>query len=237
MQIVLPIGGLGKRFKDAGYIIPKPFLPLRTEPLIKLVLSCYPKDAGKILVVRKEYMELLAEAIPDVKANIIVLDEKTKGPVHTLMSSVSCVRLLDTEEDILIADCDSLINRHELSSALDTFHIVSADGGVTVRHTEDPGCSYAKMDVENWVQETREKDPFTKFSTTGPYWWRHGSDFVACALKAMQDGIYSVSPCYNYLIAQGKKVKAVETESFQHLGTPEAYENAKKHHEMVVAAE
>ena len=227
MNIVIPMGGQGERFKQAGYGVYKPFLPLQDgRAMIEHVLECYPPAAHFILVVRKEHMEELAEAIPEFKARIFLCEERTPGPLQTLLWTKGVKEVVGTEDPLLIADCDSLISPRELVSALDTFSLTEADGGVTVRHCLDEGCSYAKVDAYGWVKETREKDPFTSTSTTGPYWFRRGMDLVRYGSKAMGDGVRSISPVYNYFLEDGKRVKAIAVNSFRHLGTPEAYETA-----------
>ena len=116
-------------------------------------------------------------------------------------------------------DCDSCLDEYELKDAIEVFRKCQADGGVTVRMTKDPLCSYAQVDSHYWVSETREKDSFTMWSTTGPYWFKSGSSFLIAAQKAANAQQVSISPVYNYL----SKVKAVPIGSFKHLGTPEAY--------------
>ncbi len=38
INIVIPMAGLGKRFSDAGYKLPKPFLPLGNKTMIEQVI-------------------------------------------------------------------------------------------------------------------------------------------------------------------------------------------------------
>ena len=78
-----------------------------------------------------------------------------------------------------------------------------------------------------WVTQTREKDPFTSWSTTGPYWFRSTLEFWKAGQKAAKAGHVSISPVYNYLKG---RTKAVPVGSFQHWGTPEAYEMARSIH-------
>lgn len=227
MNIVIPMGGEGARFKEAGYGVYKPFLPmLDGRAMIEHVLECYPADAKYVLVVRKEHLGELAEFMPDFKARIFLCEERTPGPLQTLLWTKGVQEIIGGEEPLLIADCDSLISPKELVAALDTFCLTEADGGVTVRHCMDEGCSYAKVNAYGWVKETREKDPFTSTSTTGPYWFRSGREFVRYGSKAMGDGVRSISPVYNYFLEDDKRVKAVSVNTFRHLGTPEAYEQA-----------
>ena len=42
VQIVLPMTGLGKRFRDAGYTDPKPLIDVDGKPMIEHVVSLFP---------------------------------------------------------------------------------------------------------------------------------------------------------------------------------------------------
>ncbi len=191
------MNGTGERFKKEGFNIPKPLLPLGNERLLQLVKKSYPKDATFI----------------HIKQGGV----RTSGPLETV--------LLDFEKksfkgEILIADCDSFFEEpSELWNALEEFRQSECGGGVTVRRTTDPGCSYATVE-KGFASDFREKDRYTEWSTTGPYYWKEWTTFYRCALKAYWNGVTSISPVYNYLKAP---VRAIEVSTFVHLGTPDAY--------------
>lgn len=218
MIILFPIGGIGKRFRDEGYSVPKPLLNLGKKTLIEHVLDCYPKGDDicyKFIITR----ELSQEGF-FLSLDHYVLQTQTKGPVESILRFES---IADSNEDILICDCDSIIHPDELNECLNSFRESQVDGGVTIRKTNDPHCSYAKI-KNSMVLEIREKDSFTEFSTTGPYWWKSSRQFLESAWENYKNGQYFIAPCYNHLISEGGKVLALEVESFKHLGTPEAFE-------------
>ena len=231
MTVVFPIGGKGDRFVKAGYTVPKPFIMLNGKSLLAHAIGSYPKDAHFIFFVRPEYREEvgnIARAFLKSGTFVVVIPKETKGPIETiLLGSI----LTEIKGEVLFADCDSALSLTEVESALDLFRTSKADGGVTIRSTKDPDCSYCIFDSDRWVLKTKEKDRyfllndtdlFSKWSTTGPYWWKDFGTFVECASKAVGDGITSVSPVYNYLIQGGGKVKAFPVATFRHFGTPEA---------------
>jgi len=146
----------------------------------------------------------------------------TKGPLRTILSCEQ-VNELDTHEEVLFADCDSIVDGDEINDALGVFRASGANGGVTIRETDDPGCSYARIGGGSWVIETREKDPFAPWSTTGPYWFRSGENILHLAHSYPYE--MHISPLYNHV----NQVKAVPIRGFIHLGTPQLLEeyNAK----------
>ena len=223
MILLMPVGGAGERFLKAGYTIPKPLLPYQGKPLIQWAVESYLNEVSQwIFIVRPEMVrEGIGQYLP-AHSRIEVIRQKTMGPVETILSVQ-----VDLNDELLIADCDSFLDAEEMTDALRAFRFHYADGGVTVRQTAERDCSYAKLSTYGWVKETREHDPFSPWSTTGPYWWKSGERFLAYASQAITDGIFSVSPVYNYLLKDQGMVKAIEVYTFCHLGTPEAYEAAR----------
>ena len=225
MILLMPIAGTGERFLTAGYTTPKPLLPYQGKPLIQLAVESYTHVSQWIFIVRAEMVSGGIESYLPTHSRMEVISQQTRGPVDTILSM-----RLDLNEELLIADCDSFLDPDEMTSALHAFRFHHADGGVTVRQTTDPHCSYAKLDRQGWVAETREHDPFSPWSTTGPYWWKSGQRFLSYAAHALKDGIVSVSPVYNYLLKDQGTVKAIAVSTFQHLGTPKDYEASRTQH-------
>ena len=220
MLTVIPLNGTGERFKEAGYTTPKPFLPMQGKPLIEWVVDCLPDPL--LFLPRREYVnDILWGIMKRRSAEMIVQDADTPGPLVTIHGAMQA---LDIDEEILVADSDSITDKKELLDAIQTFRDHHATGGVTVRMTSDPGCSYAKLSPDWWVQEIREKEVFTPWSTTGPYHFASGKELIGASYDALKDGIFSIAPIYNYITKTGGRVKAVPVFSFYHLGTPEAYE-------------
>ena len=232
MQIVFPMGGKGTRFLIKGYTLPKPLLPIGEKKLVQLAMESVSFDPGPW-----HYVVSLDIATHSTLPGVFppgcwhALVQETAGSLQTVWEAKGC---LEVEEDLLICDCDSVMNPVELAEAITTFKTRGATGGVTVRRTEDPGCSYAEVDNEWWVKSTREKDVYTPWSSTGPYWFRSGQEFLVAAQRAMAAQHTSLAPVYNYLPG---KTAAVPVESFRHLGTPEAYEAYKQEVEHGIARE
>ena len=227
MRLILPMAGNGQRFVDAGYRCPKPLLPLDGWPLYYRALQCLP-PIPTLLVTTEAIAQDHRFLTPTLGGYLVVtLTTPTRGPVETLLAHPQARAWCDTTEALIIADCDSLFDRSEWVGAVQRFQTERADGGVTLRRTTDPQCSYATVTTGGWVTQTVEKAVVSDWSTTGPYYWREGRSFVACATQALADGVVSVSPVYNYLRRQGGNILSVPFTSFEHLGTPEAYEHKR----------
>ena len=67
------MAGEGKRFKDAGFLIPKPLIEIDGFPMVVKALESLPKASKNILIVRKDQI--------DVKALKLLLDKYFKNIV------------------------------------------------------------------------------------------------------------------------------------------------------------
>lgn len=232
MIIVFPMAGTGERFKSEGYSTPKPFIKVGGECMISRVISCYPskldKEVSYVFLPRQEYAKdiwELTSKIPKENKCVVPIAKETRGPLETILSNSTVASMINTNREILIADCDSLIAPSELADALRVFRSQGAIGGVTIRKTKDPGCSYAMVNTADYtVSKTVEKEVISEWSTTGPYWWRDARQFFTAAKAGVDAGECHISPAYNYLIERQKKVKAFRVMTFRHLGTPKLLE-------------
>jgi len=223
MILVMPLGGTGERFKQAGYTEPKPLIMVGKHRLIELALRTYQDlEVWRVFYVRDTTLKAMT-SWPTAHENeiIVPITAPTRGPIETLLQEPEH---LDTDDSLLIADCDSWMEPEELQGALSIFKESHAAGGVTVKNSTDPNASYAAIGDGWWVTETRERDAFSPWSTTGPYWWAHGTDFLQAARWAQRQGLHTIAPCYNHLLQHGGRVKAVPVATFIHLGDPAALE-------------
>lgn len=216
MNIIFPMNGTGERFRIAGYEGPKYFLPVLQSTMIQEVSAIYPEYWSRAFAVWHEDADELAKYFPHDK--IIKIYERTFGPVHTLMKP-EIIDYISSCEDIVVADCDSFIG--DIEDIATEFIESDADACSPIRQAKERWASYCRIDNE-LIVETREKDPFTKWSTTGPYFWRSGKKYIECAKAS---GITDNSPLFNELIKRQGSVIPIKTDNFYHIGTPELYRN------------
>ena len=115
MLIFYPMGGTGTRFIKAGYDIPKPLLEMGGKKLIQWALESVKLLKGPYdfyhyaPTVELSCHPLLIGLLPPGCWHIVM--EPTAGPLQTLLEAEGC---LQTKEELLICDCDSLLNQQEL---------------------------------------------------------------------------------------------------------------------------
>ncbi len=229
LNILIPMAGSGSRFKEAGYIKPKPFIDVAGEPMIARVLENL-KVAGAhyILVARREHIDAEADLVQRIKrdyqATFVEVDGLTEG---TACSVLHARNLINNEIPLLIANSDQLID-FSCQEFFDDLISRNLDGSIVtfIDKELDPKWSFARV-VDGFVKEVREKNAISEFATAGVYLFRCGADFVDAAIEMIlqQDRInneYYTCPTYNYLIQKKKKIGTynISQASMHGIGTP-----------------
>ena len=111
MQIVIPMTGLGSRFKDAGYKSLKPLIMVEGKPIIEHVVNLYPNETNFLFIVRDEHIETTA-IIPTLKkicpiGQIKVINGHKLGPVYAVTKVYDFI--LD-DQPVIINYCDFFMN-------------------------------------------------------------------------------------------------------------------------------
>ena len=55
MQLIIPMSGIGQRFMEKGYKVPKPLIPISGKPMVQHVIEMFPdveeeSMSGKMLL-------------------------------------------------------------------------------------------------------------------------------------------------------------------------------------------
>lgn len=231
LNIVIPMAGLGSRFANAGYKMPKPLIDIDGEPMIKVVIdNLTPKCEHRfIFICQNEHIKAY-DLIPRLKSYtkesvIIGIDGLTEGQVCTVLKAKD---IIDNNDPLMTANSDQWID-FDINKYLSDMNDRKLDGMIMTMKANDIKWSYAKTNAEGYVIETAEKKVISQDATVGIYNFAHGRDLVESAEKMIKDNIrvnneFYTCPCYNYLIKGGKKIGIYsigeEYNGMYGLGTP-----------------
>ncbi len=191
MANIIPMAGLGSRFAEAGYKLPKALIPVSGKPMIARVIESLPPADKSIFIVRQEHIDqykidvLITQHCPN--AIIIGIDKTTEGQASTCMLAMAH---LDPEEDMFIAACDnSFLYDHE------AFEKLKSDTGVdAVVWTFTRNKLLAeKPEAWGWVKLEEDQrtiadmsvkipvssDPFHDHAVVATFYFKRAADFAA----------------------------------------------------------
>lgn len=229
MKIVIPMAGLGTRFKNEGFEVPKPIIETNGKTLIEHSVSTLGVEGDYIFITRKyenpEHNILLSKRLKEIVPNSIEiqLSEPTRGAVETVLSAKEYI---NNDDGLIITNCDQITDwdSEEFNRFINNPNI---DGVVVTYPSTNPKNSFALVD-KGFVTKLVEKEPVSNIALIGVHYWKRGSDFVDSAEKLLNDFEETgrpecyISESYNYLIDDGLFIKNYHISENQYisLGTP-----------------
>lgn len=210
INVLLPAMGTSAFFKDAYF--PKPLTEINGKTMIELVVDNYRKLEPKNYIFvfsdddcRKFHLDSSVRILTPA-SKVIKLSHQTAGALCTCLMAIDYI---NDDVPLIIANSDQVIDV-DYRKALAYFDEVGADAGVLTFPNIHPRWSYVRISGDE-VVEVAEKRPLSKSAIAGFYYYRHGSDFVEAAKKALikqnnLDGKYYISASMNELILMGKMV-------------------------------
>jgi NDP-sugar pyrophosphorylase family protein len=237
LQVLMPMGGLGTRFRKVGVTTPKPLIEVDGAPMFQRALrSLTPWEGEKtvVVVVRADddaehgLAGRVLQAEP--AASIVLLDRDTRGAVETCLEARD---RLDPDQPLVIMDCDIAFDSPEYFRVLrQAVRSREVDGLLLSFRSTEPRYSFAEVGADGLVRRTAEKQAISSDALMGVYSFTSAGVFLEAADRLMAEQIgaampeYYVSLVFNELIASGRPVGLVRGD-FYCFGTPEelaAYE-------------
>jgi len=223
-NILIPMAGLGSRFADKGYDLPKPLIKFFGKPMIQHVVESLAIDGQYIFLVQKAHRvkyhldDVLDEIAPG--CSVIEVDGLTEGAAST---SLLAKDLINSQTPLVIANSDQIVN-------WDSLHFLKSltafDGITAVFEATDPKCSYIISDGGVSVEGVVEKQVVSNIANVGIYGWASGAEYVRAAETMIAkdirtNGEFYIAPAYNEAIASGAHVVTFQVEDMHGVGTPE----------------
>jgi len=220
MNIVIPMAGDGRRFKEAGYELPKPLIDVKGKPMInRVIANLDPKHEHKIiLITRKEHK--IKEYFQGIDITVVELDTPTEGALCTALRAGA---LINNSNALLIANCDQLLNI-DMNEYINRAEWASL---VTFNST-NPHHSYVRTNRRGFVLEAKEKEVISDQAVAGLYYFKRGYDFVNFGENTIHaniryNGEFYITPMMNLMIAKGLIINTYEIDVHDKhmLGTPQ----------------
>ena len=238
LNVILPMAGYGRRFREVGYKQEKPLIEVGGRTLLQWSLDSLPAEVSLVPVIRKDQWAL-ADAAAVRGWTPVVLHGPTQGAACTVLAAAVS---LPPNEPVLVLNADQWfkIGRTRVAGkglcgvtemgglqGICNFAVSQLwDGFILTFPGTGPAWSYAVTNGTDRVVWVVEKKPVSEHATVGVYWWRRAGDLVRsiCAMVASgqrTNNEFYLAPAYNFLPLADRDVKVVPVEEFRGLGTPE----------------
>jgi len=228
MIIILPIGGIGQRFKENGYKKPKALINIYGKSIISYLLDNLNTDNIDYIFIpyNKEYKnyrfeDLLIKNYPKINFRFFCLENNTGGSAETINIGINN---LNEERDIpvLCLDSDNYYTCDIISQWKGENCVFSFED-----KNENPIYSYVKTNENNEIIDIKEKDNISNNACTGAYGFRSINELKLYTSKIIEENITQKSEFYTsgvikQMINEGHsfKNKTILLSNFICLGTP-----------------
>lgn len=227
LTLLVPMAGRGQRFVQAGYKVPKPFIPVNGRPMIQWVLRNCPIADRVRLGIFHDHQGFATAFINSRPTDqpapeILALEHITSGAASTVLCLLEGI---PDSAELLVANCDQYLDwapEHFLKYARSR----RADGAIAIFRASDPKWSFVDMDENGRISRVMEKQVISTDATCGVYYWRTAGACRDSIAQMMGKGYrtnneFYLAPSYNEIIEQGGKVVGYPVPRMFGMGTPE----------------
>ena len=229
MNIVITMAGLGTRFKEAGYAMPKYMIEAHGKTLFEwsmISLAGFYSDENRyIFVVRKEdgsagFIEEMCGRLGFKNHYVTAIGAPTDGQATTALLAAEH---WDQNRPLLIYNIDTLVKPGAMKK-----EDIRGDGFIPCFLGKGDHWSFVRLLKNGRAAEVREKQRISEYCTLGVYYFKTAAlyeelyrEFFALP-ESLEKGERYVAPMYNYLISKGGAVyiSVVNEGDVYVLGTP-----------------
>jgi len=188
MIILIPLGGVGSRFKNNGYKNPKALINVFGKPIIYYLLdNLNTKDIEFIYIpYNKEYVnfrleDILRKDYPNIKFKFYILQQNTEGAAETINIALKNICVCD--QPILCLDSDNfytmdIVSLWDKENKIITFEDLN----------ESPIYSYIKVENKK-VLDIVEKTKISQHACTGAYGFKSYKQLLKYTQKILDNKI------------------------------------------------
>lgn len=229
-NVIITMAGLGKRFRDAGYDVPKYRIEAHGKSLFSwslLSLQSFIRQGARFFFVARgedraaPFVHQQAEYLGIDSVEILELDHLTDGQATSAILAGALID--DNQSPILVYNIDTFVHPDSLPA-----NAVRGDGWIPCFPGKGEGWSFAAAAPDGKICELREKVRISSHATIGLYWFssfdlyrQAYADYYNDPAR-MEKGEKYIAPIYNQLISSGHAVylHKVPFDAVIPLGTP-----------------
>lgn len=229
MNILIPINGLGARFKEEGYDTPKPLINIQGRTMIEWVIDNLDLDkADNVFIAYSSeftdynFEKLLKHRLPDIDFNFIQIKYETRGATETVLYALNQIDTTFLDNEFMLLDSDTIY----FDDIISTYE--SSDEGNAIFYFKDKGdkpiYSYIKLNNDK-VIDIKEKEKISDKANVGCYCFESGNLLKKYAERVInknkkQKGEFYISSVYSEMIEDDVNIKGIEVGDYSCVGTP-----------------
>ena len=229
MNVIIPIGGIGKRFQDDGYFLPKPLIKALGKPVIFWnIENLKIKEEDIVYIVYREefkifnFESVLRNKFRKINFRFIPIKNDTRGASETVLYALEDMSKEELSEVTAVIDSDNFYGE-------DVLYFCREKPKNIIFFKKDfsktPIYSYIKIENKDKVSQIVEKEKISDNACVGSYCFKSGNLLKETIKSVILEGIkqkdeFYISSIYKFFIDKGIEVHSKEIKEFNCLGTP-----------------
>lgn len=234
-NIIIPMAGLGKRFKNENFSTIKPLIIIDKNSIFEESIKDLPYSKNITAILSKKIFEkysILKKILKNNKIKSFLLNKNTLGQSDTCYK---VKKIINPDEDLFIHSCDYVMKYSykkfkKISSSCDvvifTFKLKST---IVKSYNDFAYCKEKKGKILKITEKkTISNNPQNDQMVIGTFWFKKASDFFEMHEQSLKKKNYVKKELYvanniNLLIKKKKKVKIFEVNYWKNLGDYHSY--------------
>ena len=236
IDVVITMGGLGSRFRKAGYTVPKYMIEAKGKTLFEwslISLEGYQDRVDKYVFLAMEDPAVDVEGFVRGKCaelgienyELILLDHLTDGQATTALLAN---KYWDPKHALLVYNIDTYVEAGEMN-----WQELKGDGFIPCFQAPGDHWSFVRLDDAGRVVEIKEKQRISPYCTLGAYYFKTCElyetlyhEYYDVPRDDLVNGEKYIAPLYDYLLSKGGDIyiSDIAPERVHVLGTPEELE-------------
>lgn len=227
INIVIPAGGIGKRFENTEFRELKPFIKINGKSMFEhLILNVLSKYI--YIIIQEQFKQQYQKEIDYLESKYPVkfcyINKLSEGATCTALSLYD---KLNNNNFTILMNCDQVVDI-DINWYIKKHKQLKADGSLLCFDKENSKKWSFVQQENNIVKRVVAKDNISDIAVCGWYAWSRGRDFIKYGIQQIinQDKVnneYYLCPIYNYAIKDGLKIVSIiiDKSRMHGLGTPE----------------
>ena len=243
MIIIIPIGGIGQRFKKKGYKLPKALIKVNNKEIIfHLIDNLKIEDSISFIYIpynieyqKYNFEQLIKNRYPKYKFKFFLIENQTRGAAETIYISLRNLITKNIRYPITPVQMKEMFDKPVLCLDSDNFYTTNIinmwDGNNVVfsflSTNETPIFSYLKTNPDEIILDIIEKNKISNNACCGAYGFKSYYELTDFCKKIIDNNITQKGEFYTSGVIQQMLKKetfkniTIDNKYYYSLGTPE----------------
>jgi capsule biosynthesis phosphatase len=230
LNLLIPMNGLGTRFRDEGYNLPKPLINVLGKPMIFWLLdNLNLTDVQSIIIPYTtllddfDFQAQLRERYKQLNFKFYPMNFNTRGAAETVYIALDNLDSEDLKNQIMLMDCDTFY----FSDIISQYQSITHKNNIFyfIDNQDNPIYSYIAKDDQGMVTLIKEKRQISRNANCGIYCFESAELLKDYCKKLIDKSVqqkneFYISGVYQLMIEDGIQVGSSLVENFHCVGTP-----------------